>query len=250
MGDNQKKDKQAGDKQAPAWVTFAAAILSLISALLVAIIGYFGNTRIAELQSETSNAQLELQREVESLNASIEKAEVELAYQKFGAEQQARQDEIVMKYVPQLLSSNESDNHVATAVLFVLYPNDAEDILSRVRQSLSDEEKAGTLGQTIDQAKELGEQVGDWAIRIGSDEELEGAQFEVQRAEEQGYTAVIYLQGAWYITTVGPFSTQTDAERENITIRSTIREGASVINLNSWCPQKEQKNGYIECSQQ
>ena len=245
MKDNESKDTQVASKQAPGRITIATAVLSLISALMVAIIGLTGNIRIEEIRSQTTAAQ----GEVDRLNAAIKQAEVALEQRKFDAEQQARRDQVITTYVPRLLSSDQSEKQAAVAILFILYPNEAKDILARVAESLG-EETAVALEETLKQATILDKKVGEWAIVIGSDTTLESAEYEATRAEEQGYTPLIYLKGDWFATTVGPFPTQTEAESVNIAVRSTIRESAFVVNLNSWCPQPIQKSGYYECPSQ
>jgi hypothetical protein len=96
-------------------------------------------------------------------------------------------------------------------VLFVLYPNEAKDILSRVAESLG-EKSAAELEQSIEQAKVLNEKVGDWAIAIESDTTLESAEHEAGIARELGYSPTIYLRDSWFVTTIGSFPNQAEAE--------------------------------------
>jgi hypothetical protein len=146
MGDGENKDKQVKDKQVPTWITIATAFFSFISTVLVAFIGVTANIRIEEIRSQTASAQ----NEIAKLNASIKESEVALEQRRFDAEQRARHDQTIIDYVPKLLSSNDPEKQAAIAVLFVLYPNEAKDILSRVAESLG-EDSAAELEQSIEQ---------------------------------------------------------------------------------------------------
>ncbi len=246
---NKQEDKQESEKQAPTWVIIFTAIMSLTSAVLVAYIGYTGNTRIAELQSQTDKAQIELQAEIERLNTSLKEAEVVLEQNKFDATQESRRHDILIQYIPQLLSSAENEREVAVAVLFVIYPNEAKDILSNVKKSLG-EETNFDIEQVIKQAITLDEEVGEWVIAIGRDEDIAGAKDEASNARDQGYTPIIYKIDNWYVTTIGPFPTEVKAESVNITVRSKIREDAIVLNQNNWCGKPVQKNDHFECKEE
>ena len=213
-------------------LSIATPVLALISALGVAVIGVLGNTQLEEIRSQTSAAKTEVER----LSVSIRAEEVVLEQHKFDAEQQNRRDTIVMEYVPKLLSADPDDRDVALATLFVLYPNEANDILSSVAESLG-HEQGEALKPAIRQAESLSAKVGSWAVVSASSSTLESAQSEGSRAEEEGCTpVVIYKRGEWFATTVGDFPSQGEAESANIAIRSKIRESAYVVNLQSWCP--------------
>ena len=88
---------------------------------------------------------------------------------------------------------------------------------------------------------------GDWVVVVGSDASLGDAEWEADKARQQGYNPVIYLRDNWYVTTVGPFSTKEEAESAKTAAQATIRESAREVYLNNWCPQPVVRNGYFEC---
>jgi hypothetical protein len=68
----------------------------------------------------------------------------------------------------------------------------------------------------------------------------------VLRASRAGFSPTLYQKEGWYRTTVGPYPTRPDADRANIAVRATLRSGAYVINLKSWCPDQASRNVLIE----
>jgi formylglycine-generating enzyme required for sulfatase activity len=88
---------------------------------------------------------------------------------------------------------------------------------------------------------------GDWTVVVGSDTSLSDAEWEADKARQQGYNPAIYLRDNWYVTTAGPFPTKEEAESAKIAVQATIRESARVVNLNDWCTQPVESNGYFEC---
>jgi len=223
------------------WITIVTAFLSLLSALGVAYIGY---------QSRRLEHQVDLLKvRVEEESVAVERESVSLEQRRFEAEQRMRRDEIIREYVPMLLSSEETERRIALAVLFVLYPNDAPDILAKVSEAIGEEQSQEFMAM-MEQAESIAERTGDWGIVIGSDTTLEAALDEVRTAQEYGYEAVVYYRGGWFATVVGPFPSQEVAESVNIVIRSEIRDSAFVINFNSWCPSPIQRDGYLECQTQ
>jgi hypothetical protein len=91
--------------------------------------------------------------------------------------------------------------------------------------------------------------VGNWIVVFGGDADLEGAEYEANKAAEQGYTPTIYLntRNNRYVITVGPYLTQEEAEREKDIVNTKVFSGASTINLKEWCPNPIPRDGYKEC---
>lgn len=249
-------------KGMPAWATIVAAVLSLVSAVAVAVIGYQSIVLQTEIANSIEQGKLTLEQaklELEKESTGLKQEGLALDKSRFEAEQRARRDAIIKEYVPMLLSPNELDRQTAVAVLFVIYPNDATVILSQVAEAL-DEDQARVFEPLIEQAQNLDEKTGDWAVVISTDPDLEGTEWEVETATDYGYGATVYLIDDWFVTTIGPFSTELQAESARITVRTTFpggdyRQGAYVVNLNTWCPQHsaeqdEQGRTYFECQSQ
>jgi hypothetical protein len=216
--------------------TLITAILSAITALLVAAIGFYGNSQLEQIRSQSE--------------ADTQSRTIQLERDQLKANQDANLQKILLEYVPKLVGANENDRKAAVAVLFVLYPNDAKSYIDRATASLGSTEQA-TFQPTIKQADALAAKTGSWAIVVGSDTSLDAAKFEVTRAEKQGYTpAVVYKRGQWFVTTLGNYPSQDIANSEAIAVRVKIRSSAFTVNLNSWCPNPAAKDGYSECSSQ
>jgi hypothetical protein len=208
-------------------------VLSAISAISVAFIGFYGSMRLEQIRNQ--------------LVTETQAQTIQLEQQKLDAQQRGRLEKNLIAYVPKLVGLNEGDRKEAVAVLFILYPNDARDIIHRATASLSDDQKI-VFQPTIEKAEALAVDTGSWTIVIGSDSTLESAQFEARNAAKKGYTpAVIYKRDKWFVTTVGSYPTQELAQSDTIAVRSKIRSSAFPVNLNSWCLNRKQGNDYTEC---
>jgi hypothetical protein len=212
-------------------IPIATAVLSALSLIGVAIL----NSR--------SNA---LQADVNRINATSKTEEVALERRKFEDEQKGRRDKTVSDNIPKLLGSVDSDRHVALAILFSLYPNEAKGILETVDRA-QNEGSATNLAPAIKRAEELSKATGDWIIVIGSDSSLDSAKPEAQKAKTQGFDPTIYHRGNLFATTVGPFPTDVEASSANIAVRSSVGRDSFVVNLNGWCPQRNNRGEYYDC---
>ena len=210
------------------------ALLSAITTILVA----FNTNNIDQLRIQSGNAQgLAEQLQVK------EREERQLDETK-----RATRQKFLTEYVPNLISHNDGDRTTATALLFILYPNEAKDILASLKKAVGDQPALG-LEQTLVRANALAVQTGSWAIVIGSDATFPDAQFEVARARDNGYPdGVIYRRDGIFATTVGTFPDQSTAERSAIAVRLKIRNSAFVVNILSWCPVPQPRDGFSECS--
>jgi len=185
--------------------------------------------------------------QVDALNVALKEQEVALEQRRLEAEQQARKEGIITTYVPKLVSGDEAERRAATAVLFVLYPNEAKDILARVAASVGDEAKPA-LEAVVVQAEALASRTGPWAIVAASEATLERAQAEVERAKAQGYSpTMIYKQDEWFNVVVGSFPTQNEAQQALVAIRAKIRDNAFVVDLSAWCNAPVGRGAYFEC---
>jgi LysM repeat protein len=219
-----QSDKKAKGKQLLAWVPLVAAALSLLSALGAAAISYYGN-----------RAGVELQREVERLDANMRQAEIELAEQSFDAGIRARRDELLAEYVPKLLGPDDHARDQAAAALTVIYPDEAQYILETLADATSDKAQAAALRELAKRAYDLAKRAGDFVVAFGSDETLADAQDKIKEARELGYSPKVYRKGGQFVTTVGPFKNGMEAERHNAVIRREILPTSYTVNLTTWC---------------
>ncbi len=215
----------------PILIPIATAVLSALSLIGVAILNNRSNV---------------IQGKIGELNAMSKTQEVALERSKFEDEQKERRDKTVSENIPKLLGSVDSDRRAAVAILFSLYPNDAKQILETVNKA-QNEEGAKNLSPAIAKAEVLSKATGDWIIVIGSDNSLEAAKPEAQKAKAQGFNPTIYHRGNWFATTVGKFQTEVDANSINIAVRSSIGRDSLVFNLNAWCPQANNRGDYVDC---
>lgn len=90
---------------------------------------------------------------------------------------------------------------------------------------------------------------GQWGIIIGADKTSLAAEDEVKAAIKADFTqeqVQIYLRNDWYRTVI-IFPTKKEAEEKKNKARK-IRNSAYIVNFNSWCPKKEKKENYFQCS--
>lgn len=221
--------------------TWLAIISNILTPVLIAIIGLVGSLKLESIRSEISKSTL-----------ALETRKVDLERGRFDAEQHAQVDSVLAKYVPDVLHWDGWKHRPAIATLFVLYPNEAKNILSRIAQSVvHNPDYTPWFMPFVQLAESLDIMTGSWIVVIGSYPSLETAQSEGNRANQQGYTpVVIYKRHEWFVTTVGDFPNQREADRALIPIRAKIKDGAFVVNLHSWCPGSVKRNGYYECQSQ
>ena len=221
MADDAKKNSS--------WLVILTAGLSLVSALGVAYLSY-----------QTKNIETGVKRE-----------EIAFEQAKFDIEQKNRNNENLKIIIPKIVSKDEQEVKVGMTTLFVLFQSDAKDILESISSALTEQQRAALKDQlqpALQRAKELETLSDTWIIVVGGDKPINDARDEIERAKRAGYSPTLYLKQGWYRTTVGPFPTQSDAERTNIAVRATLRNGAYVVNLKSWCTKQSPKDNYVECS--
>jgi hypothetical protein len=220
MADDTKKNSN--------WLVILTAGLSLVSALGVAYVSY-----------QTKNVETTVKRE-----------EIAFEQAKFDIEQKNRNNENLKIIIPKLVSNDEQEVKVGMTTLFVLFRSDAKGILESVNSALTEQQRADLKDQlqpALQRAKDLEKLSDAWIIVVGGDKPIGDAKDEIERATRAGYSPTLYLKQGWYRTTVGPFPTQSDAERTNIAVRATLRNGAYVVNLKSWCAKPSPKDGYVDC---
>lgn len=208
------------------------AIISLLSALGVAFIGYMS---------------MKLQTEVENINGKIKHEELMLEIKRFEASQKKEKDELIKTFVPTLVNGDEKKKSEVLALLFVLYPNDAGDILSRIRSALN-QEQSSKMSWVIEKAIEVNQDTGEWGIVIGADPTFEAAQHEIKRAKANNYSAKVYSKGSWFRTVIGPFPNKDDAERANIAVKRKLNDTAFVVNYIKWCGATEVNQDFVRCT--
>jgi hypothetical protein len=207
------------------------AVLSLVSALGVAYLSY---------QSK-------------NIETSIKREEIAFEQAKFDSERKNRDTENLKIIIPKIVSKDEQETKIGMATLFVLFESRAKDILESVNSALTDQQRAALKDQiqpALQRAQELETRTDAWIIVVGGDKTINDARDEIEKAKRAGYSATLYLKQDWYRTTVGPFPTKSDAERANIAVSATLRNGAYVVNLQTWCPKQSPKDSYIECQDQ
>lgn len=218
------------------WVSVLAMILSLISATGVAYLSYQSNKLQAELKAASDQE-----------HAAIKREEIAFQQTKFDAEQKKVFQEIVSEIIPQLLSDQETKEYrIGISRLFVLYPNQAQEVISSIKSSLTDKDSQ-ILILAQKQAEKLDLMIGEWIVVYGGHRALDAAKEHLEPAIKEYSSANIYLRNRSFRTVIGPFPTQTDAERANISIRAKYRDDAYVVNLKRWCPNPDEKTDHIEC---
>jgi hypothetical protein len=202
-------------------------VFSLLSAIGVAYVGY-----------RTKN-----------LEANVERDRIAFEQSKFDSELRNRDAENLKIIVPKIVSKDEQEVKVGMATLFVLFQSRTNDVLKAVKSSLPEQQQI-QVDAALKQAQQLQTQTDQWIIIVGGDKTIQNAKPEMDRAIAAGYAPTLYLKDGWYRTTVGPFPTQSDGDRTNIAVRASLREGAYVVNLKTWCPNPKPSDQYTDCKNQ
>lgn len=85
--------------------------------------------------------------------------------------------------------------------------------------------------------------VGSWGVVVSTDDNLAEAQYEVNKAKGQGYTAVFIYQKGKLLRTIVEFPSSSDAQSALPNIRAKIRNDAFAVNLDEWCPNRTPADG-------
>ena len=79
-----------------------------------------------------------------------------------------------------------------------------------------------------------------WMIIAGGDKNLEGAQFEKQKAKKAGFEKVdIWLKGNSYRTVIGSYNSYQSAVEALFVVRERINKTAYLVRNTSWCQDSE-----------
>jgi hypothetical protein len=214
------------------------ALLSFISAVGVIFIGYMF---------------VKLQAEVERLDQKIKHEEIMFEIKKFEASQRQEKNKLIIKYIPKLIYGGEKVKKELLDVLSVLYPNDAENIMRNIDNTLKqkkvglEEKEAGAVTNKKVTVKKDTNDTPKWGIAVGSDKSIEAAEYEVLRAKDQNYSPMIYKKGRRYVTIIGPFSNWWKADRVTKRVQKKLNETSYIINYHKWCGQQVSKDHYVEC---
>jgi len=200
------------------WVTIITVAAPVISAIVVAVISQRTNVRLAELEGAAKTATIEIEQS------------------KLREQQDTRRQQFMEHHLPQLLSTDESEQRLGKALLFVTYPNNAPDVLQVALPAVSDAVKI-LLEPVQQEAQAVKKATGDWAIVISGDKTFDLAKKWVAGAQRLGYTPVsIYYRDGFYRVTVGNYPTRQLAEQAAVAIRPQTRPDAYIVALGRWCP--------------
>lgn len=193
-------------------VAIICAIIALISAVVVAVIGYRTNMQVASLEAQTRNMALRMQGDEVALKKSI-----------FEAEQASREERTLSECVSKLTSEKLAEKRQAVALLFALYPNDAPKYLDRISEAISFSD-FNFMTEAISSAKELEMRTGDWAIRIENEfSTLDEAERAAGTLEQQiGINMSIYKVDEFYRLVLGKYSSREQATSALITIEPKL----------------------------
>lgn len=188
--------------------------------------------------------------EVEKVKADVEHRRVDLDRIRFDADQRVRRDSILSELVPYLLGSPDSAHDVAAAMLFVLYPNEAEGVLESLSKSVglgTGEASRPALDSLLVSAKRLGRATGEWAIVLAGTTTLHAAQQSQADAREKGFSGTIVQRGNFYRLVIVGLPNRTEAEGTVVAVRSKFASDAYVVNLTRWCREQRATEFGINC---
>jgi hypothetical protein len=86
------------------------------------------------------------------------------------------------------------------------------------------------------------EEGGAWAIVVSADRALNQAKHEVRRARTIGYSSVeVFERGGLYRTVI-EFPDKAEARKALAKIRRELKDSAYLVDLEAWCPTREQRD--------
>lgn len=183
----------------------------------------------------------------------------------------AKSAERIATYVRSLYSDKPGERQYALAMLEIekkKHPDEVGDFTSKVVPSLfiaANDENPQVSAQAqkliTEITKEADPQVGNamresltqvtantqWSAVIGGDGTIEAAQSRVQKAKELNYPEVIIYKKKNSYRTVIKFPSKQEADSKIGEIQAKLNKGAYVVNLDRWCLNPVDKNGFYDC---
>jgi len=205
--------------EAPTWLTIVTAALAALATVFAATSGLVLQGKVAELETAVSRDQLVLERQV------------------FEADQKARRDVLLGTYVPMLMSTEPGEVQSARAVLFVIFPNEANQILDNALKGATQQQQ-DALQDVLAEAEVIAAETGTWAIIVATLPDLDSARSLKAVVETDfGPIGLFEKDKMWTVVRTDLPDKET-AEGVLISIRSAVREDALVVNFNEWCPNR------------
>lgn len=189
------------------------AAIALFTAVAVAWIGHTTSLRIAVLEADARNLQLKLQQE-----------EVALKKDMFLAEQYSREERTLSECISKLVGDDNRQKQHAVALLFALYPNDAQKYLDRISSAVA-LSSTNFLNQAVAQAQDLNLRTGDWAIRLEREyQSIEDAEYAESTLEESvGVNMSIYRTDKTFRLVIGRYESRDDATAALIALEPKLK---------------------------
>jgi hypothetical protein len=206
--------------------------LTVFATIMVALIGFYGNQKLNELNGEIQRGQLEVSKL--QLHESQEKEKYEF----------------IAKYAQLTISEKEKERQIAIALILLRYPKDAQRLFERINDSLPIDSKLKVDDSTIKKAEQLKTEIDSWGVVISSDTNLAEAKPEMETAISKGYKQVkIYKRGGLFATVIlYPNLPNKPTESELSGVRANLRDGIFPVNIKEWCLNPTQKEGVTECT--
>lgn len=206
--------------------------LTVFATIMVALIGFFGNQKLNDI------------------NAKVQEGQLELSRLQFQDSQQKEKYDFISKNAQSIISEKEKERQIAIALILLRYPEDAKKLFERINDSLPVDSKLKVDDSTIKKAEQLKTDIDTWGVVIGSDTTLAEAKPEMETAISKGYKQVkIYKRGGFFATVIlYPNHPNKPTESELLGVRSNLRDGIFSVNLKEWCLNPTQKDGVTECT--
>lgn len=233
-------------------LSFVAALTATGASIRAVNIGAESQTNIQIIKDDHAREieliRNEFTREIELIRSDLQQQEINLSINRFEDDKSARRENILTTWVPLLVSEDESQQNAALAVLFALYPSEAEEILKTVKSSISQGNQIAFLDEAIESAENLNEEQGTWIIVTATLKTKPEAEDWIEEHEPENFSWSIYSFKEGYAPSGGPYPTKDAAEIALIGIRSTINPSAYLINLDTTCNDVETLgNGVLQC---
>lgn len=206
--------------------------LTVFATIMVALIGFYGNQKLNDI------------------NAKVQEGQLELSRLQFQDSQEKEKHEFIAKYAQLTISEKEKERQIAIALINFRYPKDAKRLFERINDSLPIDSKLKVDDLTIKKAEQLKTEIDTWGVVISSDKNLAEAKPEMETAISKGYKQVkIYKRGEFFATVIlYPNLPNKPTESELSGVRANLRDGIFPVNIKEWCLNPTEKEGVTECT--
>ena len=218
------------------------ALLSFGVAMVTALTGFI----VSRGEIEINQAEVAIAADQQNLSEERFQEEKRASSEQAIQTRAGLRAELLERLVPLHVGTDEEKRLEASALLYLVLPDEAQAMLDIVKVIVKAEGKESALdlselsdlleGSSAVQLEEIPDPTA-WAIVVGSEKEGDRAAELADAVSAEGYVPVsLFQQGDDLVVVISGFANEGSAREALLAVRSTLQAGAAVVDLDAWCP--------------